>query len=130
MPGQLRPTGPAPTHKQGHCLRINGRLHILLYIILYIVIYADESLDAFLDAFAAGTFPKANWTHAAHVTMAACYLQMYPQPEATRRIREGIRHYNECQGTPNTADSGYHETLTLFWIAQATHQLAQCRPEL
>ncbi len=94
------------------------------------MIYTDESLDAFLVAFAAGTFPKANWTHAAHVTMAACYLQMYPQPEATRRIRDGIRHYNECQGTANTADSGYHETLTLFWISQATYHLAQCGPEL
>ena len=94
------------------------------------MIYTDESLDGFLEEFAAGTFPKASWNHGAHVTMAACYLQMYPQPEATRRIRVGIRHYNECQGTANTADSGYHETLTLFWIAQATHLLAQCSPEL
>lgn len=92
--------------------------------------YTDESLDRFLEEFAAGTFPKASWNHGAHVTLAACYLQMYPQPEATRRIRAGIRHYNECQGTANTADSGYHETLTLFWIAQVTHLLAQCGPEL
>ncbi len=94
------------------------------------MIYTDESLDAFIHAFAEGTLPRASWNHAAHVTLAGCYLQMYSQPEATRRIREGIRHYNECQGTANTVDSGYHETLTLFWIAQATHLLAQCGPEL
>jgi hypothetical protein len=94
------------------------------------MIYTDESLDRFLEEFAAGTFPKASWNHGAHVTVAACYLQMYPQPEAARRIRAGIRHYNECQGTANTADSGYHETLTLFWIAHVTHLLAQCGQEL
>jgi hypothetical protein len=38
-----------------------------------------------------------------------------------RRLRRshasvgGIRHYNESRGIPNTPDSGYHETLTLFW---------------
>ena len=94
------------------------------------MISTDESLDAFLDEFVDGTFPKASWNHGAHVTVAACYLQRFPQPEATRRIRDGIRHYNECQGTPNAVDSGYHETLTLFWISQATHHLAQCGPEL
>lgn len=80
--------------------------------------------------FAAGTFPRASWNHGAHVTVAGCYLQMYPQPEATRRIRDGIRHYNECQGTANTPDSGYHETLTLFWVAQVTHLLARSNPKL
>ena len=94
------------------------------------MIHTDESLEAFLREFDTGTFPRASWNHAAHVTVAGCYLQMYPQPEATRRIRAGIRHYNECQGIANTPDSGYHETLTLFWIAQATYLLAQCSPEL
>jgi hypothetical protein len=94
------------------------------------MLHTDEALDLFLQAFASGTFPRARWNHAAHVTVAGCYLQMYPQPEATRRIRAGIRHYNECQGIANTPDSGYHETLTLFWIATAAHLLAQCSPEL
>jgi hypothetical protein len=48
--------------------------------------------------------------------MAGCYLLAYPEAEATERIRQGIRYYNESQGNLNTADSGYHETLTIFWI--------------
>jgi hypothetical protein len=91
---------------------------------------SEELLDLFAEGFAAGTFPIARWNHAAHVTMAGCYLQLFPRPEATRRIRDGIRHYNECQGTKNTPDSGYHETLTLFWIAMVAHVLEQCDPAL
>ncbi len=26
------------------------------------------------------------------------------------------QHYNKCVRTANTEDSGYHETLTIFWI--------------
>lgn len=29
--------------------------------------------------------------------------------------KSGILHFNVCLGTPNTEDSGYHETLTRFW---------------
>src|SRR5205823_9431593 len=56
------------------------------------------------------------WTHAAHLTMAFWYLSRLDQAEAIERIRAGILHYNACQGTPNTDTSGYHETLTIFWI--------------
>jgi hypothetical protein len=48
--------------------------------------------------------------------MAFWYLSRLDEAQATARIRSGILHYNDCQGTPNTDDSGYHETLTLFWI--------------
>jgi hypothetical protein len=37
--------------------------------------------------------------------------------QATVAIRSGILRLNERQGTPNTDSSGYHETLTCFWIA-------------
>ena len=40
-----------------------------------------------------------------------------PQEEATSRIREGIQHYNRSVGTINSDHSGYHETLTVFWMA-------------
>ena len=56
------------------------------------------------------------WTHAAHLTMAFWYLSRLDEAQATERIRSGILHYNECQGTPNTDTGGYHETLTIFWI--------------
>lgn len=76
----------------------------------------DSSLAAFIEGFEQGTYPKEHWTHQAHVAMAAHYLTLHPLPEATRLIRAGIPAYNVAQGGKNTDDSGYHETLTVFWI--------------
>lgn len=48
--------------------------------------------------------------------MATCYVMRYGRDEALARARERIARYNEAQGGKNTADAGYHETLTVFWI--------------
>jgi hypothetical protein len=77
---------------------------------------SEAGLAAFIEGFEQGTFPKANWTHQAHVVMAAYYLTGHPVPDATRTIRARIPAYNVAQGGQNTDDSGYHETLTIFWI--------------
>lgn len=84
----------------------------------------EESLAAFIRGFEEGTYPKAQWTHQAHVVMAAHYLTLHPVAEATRIVRERIPAYNVAQGGANTADSGYHETLTVFWIAVVAAFLA------
>ena len=76
----------------------------------------EESLDAFITAFEAGTWPIANWKHAHHLAMATCYVMKYGRDDALNRARLRIREYNEAQGGRNTEDSGYHETLTVFWI--------------
>src|SRR5262249_33671464 len=62
----------------------------------------------------------ADWTHREHLTVALWYLSRHPRLEATRLIREGIRRYNEGHG--NT--TGYHETITLAWVAVITDFLA------
>ena len=85
----------------------------------------EEHLDSLLKAFENGTWPKVDWTHAAHITVATCYLFDCPLDVATDRIRSGIRHYNECVGTANTDHSGYHETLTVFWMAIVKARLGQ-----
>ena len=33
-------------------------------------------------------------------------------------MRDGIHWLNDRHGTPNTDTSGYHETLTVFWLKQ------------
>ena len=85
---------------------------------------SEESLEAFIRGFEEGTFPKAQWTHQAHVVMAAHYLTLHPVAEATRIVRERIPAYNVAQGGANTTDAGYHETLTVFWIAVVAAFLA------
>jgi hypothetical protein len=77
----------------------------------------EEALNEFLESFERGTWPKSAWNHAAHVTVAACYLIEYPDEDASGYMRHGIVHYNQCVGTVNSDHSGYHETITLFWLA-------------
>jgi len=73
------------------------------------------ALDRFVAAWEAGELGHGEWTHGAHVAVAACYAYEYPPETAFRRMRDGIVHFNECCGTPNTEHSGYHESLTRLW---------------
>jgi hypothetical protein len=66
-------------------------------------------------AFEQGSLSRSEWHHRTHLAVAFWYLSRLEETEAKQRICQGIRHYNHCQGIPNTPDSGYHETLTLFW---------------
>ena len=74
----------------------------------------DAALDALIAGFENGTWPKSQWTHAAHLTLGTCYI-LDDAGSALKRLREGIPRYNVNQGGVNTEDSGYHETLTCFW---------------
>jgi hypothetical protein len=62
------------------------------------------------------TLPRSEWTHAAHLTVALWHLLQFDWPEATERVRQGIRRYNAAHGIRPTPTGGYHETLTLFWL--------------
>ena len=86
---------------------------------------SDESLADFIERFERGTWPKPLWTHSAHLAVATWYLYSLPVAEATERVRDGIRSYNEAVGTRNTEDSGYHETLTLFWLGIVSDRLSR-----
>ena len=76
----------------------------------------EAELDDFLEQFEAGTLPKAKWTHAAHVLTGACYVHQLDEAAAIVRMRDRVRAYNVGAGGQNTATSGYHETITVFWI--------------
>jgi hypothetical protein len=62
------------------------------------------------------TLPRAEWTHAAHLTVALWHLLQFDWPEASARVRRGIKRYNAAHGIRTTPTGGYHETLTLFWL--------------
>jgi hypothetical protein len=90
----------------------------------------EETLTDFLESFERGTWPKSAWNHAAHVAVAACYLIEYPDEDATGHMRHGIRHYNQCVGTVNSDHSGYHETITVFWLAIVKARLRELADSL
>lgn len=69
-----------------------------------------------VEGFEDGSFPASEWTHKAHFVMALWYLCHHPLNEARVKIKEGIKKYNVLNGGKNTEDSGYHETITEFYI--------------
>ena len=80
------------------------------------------ALGDFLARFEDGTWPVAEFHHAHHLAIAACYVGEGGDP--MERLRARIRHYNVCQGGENTADRGYHETITRFWAEVVSRFLA------
>lgn len=74
---------------------------------------SDAEIAELVQAFESCTLPRAEWKHAAHLTVALCYLRRLPRDQATDRLRQGIQRYNASQGN----GVGYHETITLAWVA-------------
>lgn len=70
----------------------------------------------FVSRFSSGMLRKEEWTHGAHLAVGAWFLAHYSRLEAGVRLRTGIRHLNVCLGGENSDTSGFHETLTEFWV--------------
>lgn len=78
--------------------------------------WAFEEIVNLVKAFQNCTLPRSEWTHQAHLIIALWYLTHYSRLEAIKCIRERIQNYNNALGIKTTKDSGYHETITLFWV--------------
>ena len=76
----------------------------------------DEEVKSLVGAFEERTLTKAEWTHAAHLTVGLCYCLNYHFAIAKNLMSDGIYLLNDAHGTLNTDSSGYHETLTMFWL--------------
>ena len=72
--------------------------------------------SSLIEKFNQTTLPKSEWTHKAHLTVALWYLYTYEFDDAVCRLKSGIILLNKFHGTENTQKSGYHETLTIFWM--------------
>ena len=74
-----------------------------------------EQAKELVAQFETCSLPKEKWTHEAHFVMALWYCSHLPIPLAIQSIRHGIKKYNVSIGGANTDDSGYHETITVFY---------------
>jgi hypothetical protein len=79
-------------------------------------ILAIEDLYSLVESFESRTITKAEWTHSAHLIVGLYYCRTLPFAVAKNLMRDGILWLNDEHGTPNTDGSGYHETLTVFWL--------------
>ena len=62
------------------------------------------------------TLPKSDWTHHAHLRAGLWHVLEHGPFEAMELLRARICAYNESVGTANTDTSGYHETITRFYV--------------
>lgn len=72
-----------------------------------------EVVAAAVDAL---RWPEPRWDHRAHLSAGAWWAHRLG-PGALDHARLAISRYNESNGNTNTADSGYHETITAYFLA-------------
>jgi len=83
---------------------------------------ADGEVQTLVLAFENASIAPAAFTHTAHIAVALAYLAEEPLPAATQRMRSALTRFVEQHG----GATGYHETLTLFWMRLLDH-LARTR---
>lgn len=72
-----------------------------------------EELSEIVLGFRTCTLPKERWTHEAHLWTTLVHVRELGPDAALAAMRTGIDRYNRSLG--NT--SGYHDTLTITWVA-------------
>ncbi len=77
--------------------------------------------ECLVEAFVARTLAKRDWTHEAHLRVGLWHALRYADGAALNLLRERIRAYNDATGVANTTSSGYHETLTRFYLHIIRH---------
>lgn len=77
---------------------------------------AVKDADAVADAMTACRLPKSEWTHEAHLKAGLSLVLRLGASGALATLRESIPRYNDSTNTPNTDVSGYHDTLTVYYV--------------
>ena len=85
----------------------------------------SERLENLIAHFEARTLPRQKWTHRAHLGLALWTLQHFSPNEALEYLRREIPAYNESIGVINGPFSGYHETMTQFYLRAVAAFLSQ-----
>ncbi|MEM6801883.1 MAG: hypothetical protein AAF696_10805 [Bacteroidota bacterium] len=78
--------------------------------------WTAERIKGLLKSFEDKSLSHEAWTHEAHLVVACHYLYTYSDWEALIFLRSGIITLNRAQKVENSPSSGYHETLTCFWV--------------
>jgi len=77
--------------------------------------YSTEEIGILAHKFAEQKITTSRWTHTAHLIVGIYFLSTYEFYDAVCRIKSGIILLNSSFGNENTGQTGYHETLTIFW---------------
>ena len=72
----------------------------------------DREVSKLVRSFEACTIHPAEFKHYQHLAIALWYTANFSSDEATMKVRTGIQKLAAAYGK-----TGYHETITLFWLA-------------
>jgi len=97
-----------------------------------------EEVVELVKSFEERKLMRSDWTHAALLTVGLYYCVRFSFGFAINLMRDGICELNDTHGVPNTRFSGYHETMTVFWMivikqfveVSKSYNLAQMANEL
>jgi hypothetical protein len=92
--------------------------------------HSESRTERTVAAFLACTLPRAEWTHHAHLRVGTWHVVKYGAAAALPLLRERISRYNESVGTVNSDDSGYHETVTAFYVKAIAATIVDCGPAM
>ena len=71
----------------------------------------DDEIRSLVESFEACTIHPAEFRHYQHLTVALWYIWYLPYKSAVEKMTSGIRRLAAVYGK-----TGYHETITLFWL--------------
>lgn len=77
------------------------------------------------DAFDTASLPEKEWNHHAHLRVAWMFSKRYELDEAHILMRVGIIRLNAFHGLVETAERGYHETITRVWLTLVKTLMAE-----
>src|SRR5439155_247476 len=91
-----------------------GSVHMNVYF------RSDDELQDLVASFEACSFHPSEFRHYQYLAVALWYAWHLPYDAAAERITNGIRRLAETYGK-----TGYHETITLFWLRVVSNFLAK-----
>jgi len=83
----------------------------------------DDEIRTLVKAFEACSFHPSEFKHYQHLTVALWYQSHLPYDDAAERTKTGIRRLAATYGK-----TGYHETISVFWLRLVSGFLAGAEP--
>lgn len=84
-----------------------------------------EEVMELVRGFEEQRLPLEAWNHVARLAVS-CWYAMKDPDNAEARMRDGIQRLNGALDVIATPTSGYHETLTVFWMAKVRALVEVC----
>lgn len=82
---------------------------------------SDDEIRSLVSEFEACSFHPSEFRHQQHLAVVLWYVASLPYPDACEQMKLGIRRLAASYGK-----TGYHETITEFWLRMVRGFLAEC----